>query len=99
MEASLTISSRYLSISRTTSGSLPPSEVTFHVPRASLSIWGTGRRGLHLRPPPNPLCQGSSWFPLQVVDPLGDGLASLIRAWPGGSHEEQPNHQVLSDES
>ncbi|MED6268629.1 hypothetical protein CHARACLAT_024340 [Characodon lateralis] len=59
---------------------LPPSEVTFHVPRASLSIWGWCRRGLYLRPPPNPLCTGPSRFPLQVVGPLGDGLASLIRA-------------------
>ncbi|MED6239640.1 hypothetical protein ATANTOWER_008979, partial [Ataeniobius toweri] len=57
--------------------------VTFHVPRASLSIRGSGRRGLHLRPPPNPLCTGPSRFPLQVVGPLGDGLASLVRAWPG----------------
>ncbi|MED6274657.1 hypothetical protein CHARACLAT_018517 [Characodon lateralis] len=62
---------------------LPPSEVTFHVPRASLSIRGSGRRGLHLRPPPNPLCTGPSWFPLQVVGPLGDGLTSLVWAWPG----------------
>ncbi|KAK5600824.1 hypothetical protein CRENBAI_009125 [Crenichthys baileyi] len=43
----------------------------------------SGRRGLHLRPLPNPLCTGPSWFPLQVVGPLGDGLESLIRAWHG----------------
>ncbi|MEQ2198251.1 hypothetical protein XENOCAPTIV_010077 [Xenoophorus captivus] len=42
-EVSPTISSRYLSTSRTSSGSFPPSEVTFHVPIASLSIWGSGR--------------------------------------------------------
>ncbi|MED6282050.1 hypothetical protein CHARACLAT_027980 [Characodon lateralis] len=77
------ISSRYLSTSRTSSGSFPPSEVTFHVPRASLSIRGSGRRGLHLRPLPNPLCTSPSRFPLQVMGPLGDGLASLLRAWPG----------------
>ncbi|MED6288019.1 hypothetical protein CHARACLAT_022266 [Characodon lateralis] len=68
--------------SHTSSGSFPPSEVTFHVPRANLSIRGSGRQGLHLRPPPNPLCTGSSRFPLQVVGPLGDGLASLVWAWP-----------------
>ncbi|MED6262832.1 hypothetical protein ATANTOWER_027086, partial [Ataeniobius toweri] len=61
--------------------------VTFHVPRASLSIRGSGRRGLHLRPPPNPLCTGPSRFPLQVVGPLGDGLASLLWAWPGRVHQ------------
>ncbi|MED6244525.1 Plexin-B2, partial [Ataeniobius toweri] len=65
------------------SGSFPPSEVTFHVPRASLSIRRSGRRGLHLRPLHNPLYTGPSRFPLQVVGPLGDGLASLVRAWPG----------------
>ncbi|MEQ2227215.1 hypothetical protein ILYODFUR_035505 [Ilyodon furcidens] len=59
----------------TSSGSFPPNEVTFHIPRASLSIRRLGRRGLHLRLPPNPLCTGPSWFPLQVVGPLGDGLA------------------------
>ncbi|MED6246247.1 hypothetical protein ATANTOWER_014878, partial [Ataeniobius toweri] len=83
MEASPTISSQYLSTSRTSSGSFPPSEVTFHIPRTSLSIPGLGRQGLHLRPLPNPLCTGPSRFPLQVVGPLDDGLASLVRAWPG----------------
>ncbi|MEQ2226586.1 hypothetical protein ILYODFUR_028861, partial [Ilyodon furcidens] len=58
MEASPTISSQYLSTTRTSSGSFPPIEVTFHVSRASLSI----------RPPRSP---------------LGDALASLVRAWPG----------------
>ncbi|MEQ2300800.1 hypothetical protein AMECASPLE_029635 [Ameca splendens] len=38
LEVSPTISSRYLSTSRTNSGSFPPSELNFHVPRASLSI-------------------------------------------------------------
>ncbi|MEQ2314011.1 hypothetical protein AMECASPLE_007699 [Ameca splendens] len=62
---------------------LPPSEVTFHIPRANLSIRRLGRQGLHLRLPSNPLCTSPSWFPLQVVGPLGDGLVSLVRAWPG----------------
>ncbi|KAK5600630.1 hypothetical protein CRENBAI_001360 [Crenichthys baileyi] len=55
------------------------------VRRASLSIRGSGRRGLHLRPLPNPLCTGPSRFPLQVVGPLGDSFASLLSglAWPG----------------
>ncbi|MED6247857.1 hypothetical protein ATANTOWER_019495 [Ataeniobius toweri] len=47
------------------------------IPRASLSIRRSCRRGLHLRLLPNPLCTGPSWFSLQVVGPLGDGLASL----------------------
>ncbi|KAK5603272.1 hypothetical protein CRENBAI_011296 [Crenichthys baileyi] len=79
-----TISSRYLSTSRTSSDSFPPSELTFQVPRASLSIRGSGRRGLHLRPPPNRLCTSPSRFPA---------------VGPAGSREEQPSHQALSDES
>ncbi|MED6262251.1 hypothetical protein ATANTOWER_016679 [Ataeniobius toweri] len=78
VEVSPTISSRYLSTSRTSSGSFPPSEVTFHVPRASLSIQGSGRRGLHLHPPPK-LCTSPSRFPLQVVGPLGDGLIRPLK--------------------
>ncbi|MEQ2289076.1 hypothetical protein AMECASPLE_029380 [Ameca splendens] len=83
MEVSPTISSLYLSTSRTSSGTFPPSEVTFHFPRASLSIRRLGHRGLHPRLLPDLVCTGPSWFSLQVVDPLGDGLASLVRACPG----------------
>ncbi|MEQ2289417.1 hypothetical protein AMECASPLE_032780, partial [Ameca splendens] len=95
--ASPTISSRYLLTSRTSSGSYPPSEVTFHVPRASLSIQGSGRRGVHLRPSASPLCTGPSRFPLQVVGPLGDGLTSLVWAWP--ARVPRGATQALSDES
>ncbi|MEQ2294432.1 hypothetical protein AMECASPLE_003795 [Ameca splendens] len=76
-------------ISCKSSGSFPSYEVTFHVPRASLSIQRSGFRGLHLLSAANPLCTGPSWTgakrigTLQVVGPLGDGLASLIQAWPG----------------
>ncbi|MEQ2301707.1 hypothetical protein AMECASPLE_038866 [Ameca splendens] len=45
MEVSPIISSRYLLTSHTSSGSFPPSEVTFHVPRASLSIRRSGHEG------------------------------------------------------
>ncbi|MEQ2238979.1 hypothetical protein ILYODFUR_039023 [Ilyodon furcidens] len=90
VEASPIISSQYLSTSHTSSGSFPPSEVTLHVPRDNLSIRRSGRRGLRLHLLPNPLCTGPSWFPLRVVGPLGDGLASLVR---------QPSHQALSDKS
>ncbi|MED6253460.1 hypothetical protein ATANTOWER_030208 [Ataeniobius toweri] len=83
VEVSPIISSQYLLTSYTSSGSFPTSEVTFYVPRASLSIQGSGRRGLHLRLPPNPLCSGPSRSPLQVLGPLGDGLAFLVWAWPG----------------
>ncbi|MEQ2292749.1 hypothetical protein AMECASPLE_026074 [Ameca splendens] len=59
-----------------------PSEVTFHVPRANLSIRRSGHQGLQLRPLPDPVCTGPSWFPLQVVGPLGECLASLVQALP-----------------
>ncbi|MED6244759.1 hypothetical protein ATANTOWER_023525 [Ataeniobius toweri] len=49
----------------------------------SYSIQRSGFRGLHLRLLPHPLCSGPSWFPLQVVGPLVDFLASLVQAWPG----------------
>ncbi|MED6291506.1 hypothetical protein CHARACLAT_024381 [Characodon lateralis] len=78
-------------------GPSPPSEATFHVPRASLSIRGSGRRGLHHCLPPSPLCTGRSRFPLQVVGPLVDGLSFGLG--PAGSREEQPSHQALFDES
>ncbi|KAK5621971.1 hypothetical protein CRENBAI_014070, partial [Crenichthys baileyi] len=39
-------------ISCISSGSLPPYEVTFHVPRASLIIQRSGFRGIHLCPLP-----------------------------------------------
>ncbi|KAI3352608.1 hypothetical protein L3Q82_005543 [Scortum barcoo] len=42
VEVSPTISSRYLSTSRTSSGSFPPSEVTFHVPIARVLVPGIG---------------------------------------------------------
>ncbi|KAK5603207.1 hypothetical protein CRENBAI_012586, partial [Crenichthys baileyi] len=48
------------------SGSFPPSKVTFHIPRASLSIRRSDHRGLHLRLPPNLLCTGPSWLGLGV---------------------------------
>ncbi|MEQ2240752.1 hypothetical protein ILYODFUR_018352 [Ilyodon furcidens] len=98
MEVSPTISSQYLPTSHTSSGSFPLSEVTFHVPRASLSIWGSGRRGLHLRLPPNPLCTGPPRFLLQVAH---WGMASRLSfgLGPAGSSKEQLSHQALSDGS
>ncbi|MEQ2230316.1 hypothetical protein ILYODFUR_028003, partial [Ilyodon furcidens] len=50
--------------------------------RASLGIQRLGRQGLYLRSPLDLLSTGPSWFPLQVVGPFGDGLMSLVRAWP-----------------
>ncbi|MEQ2249732.1 hypothetical protein ILYODFUR_032270 [Ilyodon furcidens] len=63
---------------------LPPHhQVTFHVPRASLSIRISGRQSLCLQLPPDPLRINRSWLPLQVAGPLGNGLASLAWACPG----------------
>ncbi|MEQ2302536.1 hypothetical protein AMECASPLE_007694 [Ameca splendens] len=105
VEASPTISSRYLLTSRTSSGSFPPSEVTFHIPRASLSIRGSGHRGLHLRPPPkhpgigpprsppSSAAQSSLHRSLTVPPAGGLGLARL------GPARSNPANQVLSDES
>ncbi|KAK5599724.1 hypothetical protein CRENBAI_016759 [Crenichthys baileyi] len=64
-------------------GSFPPSEVTFHVPRASLSIGDRAAEVSAFVLHPNPLFTGPSRFPFQVVGPLGDCLASLVRARPG----------------
>ncbi|KAI3365867.1 hypothetical protein L3Q82_000856 [Scortum barcoo] len=87
MEVSPTISSRYLSTSRTSSGSFPPSEVTFHVPIARVLFQGLGReRPLpRLLPKPKPHCTtGPSWTFLQVVVSLLEGgPTSPFRAEPG----------------
>ncbi|MEQ2263509.1 hypothetical protein XENORESO_008670 [Xenotaenia resolanae] len=91
VEASPTISSRYLSTSRTSSGSFPPSEVTFHVPRASLSIWGSGRPILFAPVPHGSPCRW--WAHWGMASRLLFGLG------PAGSNKEQPSHQALSDES
>uniref|UniRef100_A0A3Q3WEX4 Ig-like domain-containing protein n=1 Tax=Mola mola TaxID=94237 RepID=A0A3Q3WEX4_MOLML len=45
VEVRPTISSRYLSTSRTSSGSFPTRNVTFHVPIASFSNWGSDCQG------------------------------------------------------
>ncbi|KAI3351319.1 hypothetical protein L3Q82_005864 [Scortum barcoo] len=68
VEVSPTISSRYLSTSRTSSGSFPPSEVTFHVPIARVLFQGLGRRGppCHDCYPNIAHCTGPSWTFLRV---------------------------------
>ncbi len=78
-----TISSRYLSTSRTRSGSFPTSEVMSHVPKASLRVQRSGRRGPLLRLPPDPLCTGPLRSLLQVVSPREGGPTSLFQAEPG----------------
>ncbi len=76
-------SSRNLSTSRTISGSFPASEVTFHVPRASFRVQGSGCLGPRLRLPPDPLSTGPLRSLLQVVSPREGGPTSLLRAEPG----------------
>ncbi|KAI3352607.1 hypothetical protein L3Q82_005542 [Scortum barcoo] len=71
VEVSPTISSRYLSTSRTSSGSFPPSEVTFHVPIARVLVQGLGRRGPPPRLLPKPHCTGPSWTFLRVTNDGG----------------------------
>ncbi|XDV12288.1 hypothetical protein PO909_000994 [Leuciscus waleckii] len=78
-----TISSWYLSTSRTISGSFPASEVTFHVPRASFRVQGSGCRGPRLQLPPDPLSTGPLRSLLQVVSPREGGPTSLLWAEPG----------------
>ncbi|KAI3374032.1 hypothetical protein L3Q82_022592 [Scortum barcoo] len=85
--ASLTISNRYLSTSRTqSSGSFPPSEVTFHVPIARGFVPGIGssRPLPRLLCYPNPHCTGPSWTFLRVVSLLEGGptCRHAIRAEP-----------------
>ncbi|KAI3356467.1 hypothetical protein L3Q82_017682 [Scortum barcoo] len=77
------LSSRYLSTSRTSSGSFPPSEVTFHVPIARVLFQGLGRRGSLPRLLPKPHCTGPSWTFLRVVSLLEGGPTSPFRAEPG----------------
>ncbi len=82
-----TISSRYLSTSRTRSGSFPTSEVMSHVPKASLRVQRSGRRGPLLRLPPDPLCTGPLRSLLQVVSPRHS-----FRLSPAGPHGGRPGH-------
>ena len=56
VKVSPTISSPNRSASRTSSGSFPNREVTFHVPRASFSSQGSDRQGLRLRLLPSSHC-------------------------------------------
>ncbi|MED6250358.1 hypothetical protein ATANTOWER_030609 [Ataeniobius toweri] len=76
VEVSPTISSRYLSTTRTSSGSFPPGEVTFHVPRASVIIRRSGYRCPILFAPV-PHGSPCRWFA------TGDSLESLVWVWPG----------------
>ncbi|MEQ2240018.1 hypothetical protein ILYODFUR_010604 [Ilyodon furcidens] len=80
--------------------SFPPSKVTCHAPRASLSSRRSSHRGLHLHPLPilfAPVPQGS---PFQVVSPLGDGLVSrsgLARLGPVRSNPATRRSQMSPD--
>ncbi|MEQ2317105.1 hypothetical protein AMECASPLE_039331 [Ameca splendens] len=80
VEVSLTISSRYLLTSRTSSCSFPPSEVTFHVPRASLSIRGSGLP----RSPPSSATQSSLHRSLTVPPAGGGPTGGCPRVSPSG---------------
>ncbi|KAL6464293.1 hypothetical protein MHYP_G00266100 [Metynnis hypsauchen] len=74
VEVSPTISSRYLSTSRTNSGSFPASEVMFQVPKASFSNRGSERQGPCLRTLPD----------LQSTEPLLLPLPLVVGRWEGG---------------
>ncbi|MEQ2183427.1 hypothetical protein GOODEAATRI_032400 [Goodea atripinnis] len=75
-------------ISCKSSGSFPSYEVTFHVPRASLSIQRSGFRGLHLLSAANPLCTGPSWFPCRWWAHWGMALRLSFRLGLAGSCKE-----------
>ncbi|KAK0148965.1 hypothetical protein N1851_010649 [Merluccius polli] len=83
VEVRPTISSRNFSTSRTSSGSFPTREVTFHVPRASFCSRGSDRQGPRLRPPPSSHCTRPLWPLLLVVSRREGGPTSSFRAVPG----------------
>ncbi|KAK0132992.1 hypothetical protein N1851_031638 [Merluccius polli] len=83
VEVRPTISSRNFSTSRTSSGSFPTREVTFHVPRASFCSRGSDCQGPRLRPPPSSHCTRPLWPLLLVVSRREGGPTSSFRAVPG----------------
>ncbi|KAK0148977.1 hypothetical protein N1851_010584 [Merluccius polli] len=95
VEVRPTISSRNFSTSRTSSGSFPTREVTFHVPRASFCSRGSDRQGPRLRPPPSSHCTRPLWPLLLVVSRREGGPTSSFRAVPGRA---PPGHQALAAE-
>ncbi|MED6288857.1 hypothetical protein CHARACLAT_030558 [Characodon lateralis] len=89
---------RYLSTYRTSSGAFPPSEVTFYVPRASLSIRPP-------RSPPSSAAQSSLHRPL-TVPPAGGGPTGGWRcactsgsARPGPARSNQATRRSLTGPS
>ncbi|KAK0151079.1 hypothetical protein N1851_007770 [Merluccius polli] len=95
VEVRPTISSRNFSTSRTSSGSFPTREVTFHVPRASFCSRGSDRQGPRLRPPPSSHCTRPLRPLLLVVSRREGGPTSSFRAVPRGY---RPGHQALAAE-
>ncbi|MEQ2311557.1 hypothetical protein AMECASPLE_021366 [Ameca splendens] len=94
-----TIYSRFLSTSRASSGSFTPSEVTFYFPRASQSIQRLGQQGptfIHCTILSAPVPHGS---PYRWWAHWGMASRLLFGLGPARSHEEQPGHQPLSNES
>ncbi|KAK0147744.1 hypothetical protein N1851_012564 [Merluccius polli] len=82
VEVRPTISSRNFSTLRTSSGSFPTREVTFHIPRASFCSRGSDRQGPCLRPLPSSHCTRPLW-PLPLVVSLREGgPTSSLRSVP-----------------
>ncbi|KAK0139215.1 hypothetical protein N1851_024142 [Merluccius polli] len=82
VEVRPTISSRNFSTLRTSSGSFPTREVTFHIPRASFCRRGSDRQGPCLRPLPSSHCTRPLW-PLPLVVSLREGgPTSSLRSVP-----------------
>ncbi|KAI3364940.1 hypothetical protein L3Q82_000940 [Scortum barcoo] len=88
------------------SGSFPPSEVTFHVPIARVLVQGLGRRGPPPRLLPKPHCTGPSWTFLAGGEPTGrrahvaiSGLARRSVPWaktrPPSARLRAPNPGLL----
>ncbi|KAK0155241.1 hypothetical protein N1851_002432 [Merluccius polli] len=100
VEVRPTISSRNFSTLRTSSGSFPTREVTFHIPRASFCSRGSDHQGPRLRPLPSSHCTRPLW-PLPLVVSLREGgPTSSLRSVPGRSVPVPmgPSHQALAPE-
>jgi len=82
MEVSPNISSWYRSTSHTSSGSFPASEVTFHVPRASLCCWRSAPPGPLPGLPPGLHSTRPRCLSLLVEGPQGGCTMLFVRAEP-----------------
>jgi len=98
LEVSPTRSSWYCSTSCTSSGSFPASEVTFHVPRASLCCRRSARPGPLPGQPPGLHSTRRRCLSLWVVGPQGGCSMFFLQTEPERPHKRKPGHQTLVGE-